>query len=756
MQDKRKLWTGCAVLLFLLLLRPIPTTAQDSGEAELHRQAAELARKGDFPIALTLIERLRAARPGEIRYLFDHIVFLSWAERHPEALELFRTIETRPDIPVYVLYPTAVSARREKFYFLEMTLYQRILTKDPGHKPSREGYIMAVSSLGAPNLALEMMRHEKDLDLEPQLYEQLMGDVAAQRILWGQITPADDAERYRETDEALRLIDANILRLETYFRNHLDPQEQKLPLRVLWRARFDRLIGLRDRIRMKEIISDFWKMEREKIPLPAYARQQAADAFLYESQPRQARDLYAQIFREQPASHNTAVALFYGFLESEQYAAASRQIEAEAARQPEWFQLPGSRVYGDNENKLSADITRIMFQAYSRRMRTAQRDMEEKLDLAPYNYDLRLQLGKLYLWRGWPRRALHMFHLTLARLPGSIETAVQLHQAHIDFHRYDLARRGVQDLWARYPEKKDVQKLKRNWDTHHMWLFHSEMISANGQGRVLGNRDFMADNYLYTPPFMNGIKAFVHFYSHTARFSGDEARHHRWGFGLDFNRGATRGQIEVLRRLSGDPDYGWRLGGYWKLDDKWEVSGEYFHNSLDIPMKGRLADLKGDAASAGLVWRLSDLTHLKAAWLFSDYNDGNRRHAYLFLGRQRWYSGPGLTFDTQLEIYGSRANLADRYYFNPRSDFSWLLTLDAWQTIYRFYNFKFVHRLAASWGTYSQHLFDPGPLLIIRYEHHWDLDDRRAFLYGFIFSRRTYDGVPENAGTFYITINWRF
>ena len=802
-----------------------PATAEDP--AQLHQQAVSLARTGNYPQALTLLEQLRKEHPTNRPVLHDYIVILSWAGKDEQALgqleqleQLERLNRETPgeDIPAYVLSAAAQSARRLKQYdraidlyrrilgkqpdnlparigislnlaekgdldtaleqlialkelhprdietlfalayiyqlrqefFQQMVCYQNILEIEPANLPARQGLVLAISTIGAPNLALDMLEKESDLELPTDALEQIKGDRAAQLIQWGELAPETPAQRYVETDAALLMLMENARRTAKL------TTDQETPHRLFRRALLDRLIALRDRVKMKEAIELYKELNRLKIPIPYYSLIQVADAYLYQNRPRTAKKLYQTALEEKEDHFNTRHSLFYAYLESENYRLAGREIQGLANDQPEWYRLKNSRVYGKNTRKLSADLTAIMFQAYSRRLHQAQKQMENKLFLAPFNRDLRTQLGKIYLWRGWPRKALKLFNLVLAQEPPHQEALIWKLHALMEYNKPELAASGIKQLRELYPENKGVQKLARDWETRRMWHFHSEMRSGRGEGLVIGNRDFYIENYLYTPPLSHWFRGFIHYHSHWAKFFGESAHHQRWGAGIDFNRGDLAGQIEILRRLTGDPDYGYRFAGQWSIDDTWELSGETIHNGLDIPLKGRVVNLKGNSTSANLVWHPSELTRFRGGYTQYDFNDGNRKNAWFLSASQRIITGPRFLLSAGGEFYASNSSLADRYYFNPEADTSILASLDAWWMNYQFYDFKFVQRLVLDYGIYRQKHYDPGWMGTIRYEHHWDFNDRQALLYGISYSRRVYDGNPEYGTTFYVTVNWRF
>lgn len=782
---------------------------------EQHREAVALAREGKYDEAASILIKLLKQFPADKPLLFDAIAVFSWGEKDDNALELFNQIKSDEVVPLYVLSAAAQSARRKekkdlalslyrrmlelesghlpaligmglvlaengemvksiaslqelehtyprnieilfalayvhqlkKDFFIEMTYYQKILDIEPGNSHAKSGYIVSASSLGAPNVALEMIETEKGLELSIAAREQVLGDRAAQVVQWGEVKAETPAKRFEETDIALSLLAQNSERIKN---------DETIPRRFLYRSYYDRLIALRDRVEMKETVKLYETLLESGLEIPDYGKIQAADAYLYLSRPQKAREIYQDLFKRNPGHFNTGLSLFYGYLETEQYKKAGDHIKKIAREQPEWFHIKGSRVYSDNPRKLSADTTAIMFEGYARRLRKAQAQMETKLAMAPYNRDLRANLAKLYLWRGWIRKAIRQFNLTLAQEPDHMDARIWRTHASLDYHKYDEAIEPVHKLWTLFPENKAVQKLKRDWDTHHMWYFHSEMMAGKGENLVMGSREFSMDSYLYSPPLHHWFKGFLHYHNQSAKFFGETARQQRWGVGIDFNRGDFGGQVELLMRLSGDPDYGCRLSGRWNIDDHWEFSADYTHNGFDIPLKGRVVDLKGNSAAANLVWQLSELTYFKSSFSIYNFNDGNRRRGLFLAGHQVLYMGPKFMLAADAEFYTSANSMTDRYYFNPESDVSYMISLDAWQTLYRFYDFKFVHRLIVGYGNYRQKNYDPGWLGMIRYEHQWDFNDRQALLYGIRFSRRLYDGNPETAATYYVTINWRF
>jgi biofilm PGA synthesis protein PgaA len=715
--------------------------------------AVSARRKKNLDMAAAIYRRILEHQPGHLSARVG--LYLVTAEKgdRETALTGLAELERTGPANVEVLTALAYVNRLKGDFFTEMTYHRKLLDIDPGMPFARRGMILCASTLGAPNLAMEMMEKYKDLELSLASREQIMGDYAALMVKWGEFTLQKDEKRFEETDRALQMLEENITRNSSYKYNN--EAEKNIVNSALDRARFDRLVALRDRVRMHEAAKEYEKMMHDGMEVPFYAINQAADAYLYLARPKRARSLYLEVLKKDPGRFNPGFSLFYALLEAEKYRAAGRQINELARTQPQWFHLENSRVYGENPNKLLADLTAALFQAYARRLGKAGDMVREKLLIAPYNRDLRTQLAKIYLWRKWPRKSLRLFDLALAQQPKHREARIWRTFALIDRAKYNEAAEAVNELSNLFPRHKRVLQLQRYWDSLHCWHFHSETAGARGEGVELGSRDFYSDNYLFAPPMNHRFRVFLHYRNHWARFD-QTARRQRWGMGLDITGRGIGARVELLRSLSGEPDYGYRFNGRWNLDDHWQISSHYAYNSLDVPLKGRLNGLKGNTAGLDLAWRISELTRLAAGVTLYDFDDGNRRRALLFTARQRLYSGPRLLLDAEAEVYASDNSLTGRVYYNPQSDASYLLSLDALHTVHRFYDFKFVHRLEAGFGAYRQEHFDAGWMGVIRYEHHWDFDDRKALLYGIGFSRRPYDGNPETALIFYITIDWRF
>ena len=145
----------------------------------------------------------------------------------------------------------------------------------------------------------------------------------------GEMDPGDPARRFDGTDAALARIDTLL--------GGLPSAETALRRRL----RLDRLVALRNRVRMEEARAEGEAL-RADAPLPPYAEAAYADALLYLRQPDAAGEAYRRILAQTPEDVEARYGLFYALLELENFSAAFAVIDDLVGSEPE------SRRYSDD------------------------------------------------------------------------------------------------------------------------------------------------------------------------------------------------------------------------------------------------------------------------------------------------------------------------------------------------------------------------------------------------------------------------
>ncbi|HZA29422.1 MAG TPA: tetratricopeptide repeat protein, partial [Gammaproteobacteria bacterium] len=492
----------------------VPVPAAEDSAAALHSRAVAAGRRGDFVPALEILEQLRKQDPANRRFLYDHVLVLSWAGEDKKALELAPLIE-RAVAPVEVLEALAKAARNRQRFDEAQSLYRTAIRRQPGrleaaiglgltladarladqamelfkdlmksHSEDPEtlfGYayaaeakrnyvqalwaydrilerapqdpralrlkILAVGSLGAPHLALDLAKqHPGTLDAGE--LERLEGDRIAIQTRWGRLPAATPRTRFEETDRALAMMDQA-------YRGDWSQMDLRIPKHR--RLAFDRMVALRDRVRMKEVLELYEQLLEAKMQVPDFALAAAGDACLYEGQAERALAIYRDMAERNPTDFDTRLALFYAYVELDDFTRALQVIDKLAADEAPW--LPAGRQRRPNPRKQTAKIAAAYGRALADDLPGAQQRLESMLLIAPESTEVRKELATVYRWRGWAERALPEFEYVRRREPEYIDNRVQLATTQLGLGFYPKAERATEALVQRYPENKPVQRL---------------------------------------------------------------------------------------------------------------------------------------------------------------------------------------------------------------------------------------------------------------------------------------------------------
>ena len=659
---------------------------------------------------------------------------------------LFKVLQHNPNHPK-LLYSVLDLAVEQRNYFAQITVYQRLLENDPNNQDAKQGLVLATSRMGSPELALDMLEKDPSIQLTPAMLEQILGDRAARRVIWGRLDQETTEARFVETDLSIQLLYDNLAANEPFGEERLGE---------ILRTQWDRLCALRDRVLMEECVKLYEELEHWHDRVPAFALAAVADAYIHQKQPRKALNLYHKALNMAPGMYTARLNLYYAYLESEDNDTAIEHINNMAAAEPPWFRLPGSRVRGKNDAKLSADLSSFLAQSFVDRNYKAQPNFEEWLSRGPFNESIRQGLANVYLWRGWPQKAMKHYDIILQYSPENIAAQLWRVYALMDLGRYKEAKPVVTSLFAAYPEKSEIQKLARDWEAHEGFRFHSEGIASEGTGDNQGQHELTWDTWLFGPSMGHWLKPFAHHYYASSQFFNGPVLYRRIGAGLNLRYLSFTGLAEVHADNLDYENPGYTLELSYRANDYWRFSGSYNSYSNDLPLKGRPSGLNGSEVSFSVDWRSSDLLNAGFSFKHSEFNDGNTRETALLSGFRSLYLGPRYRAFGNLGFYGGRNDGGPKIYFNPEEEASGDLTLDQYFLNYRFYERKFNHRLVLGYGYYWQTNFDADWTGTVRYEHHWDINERFGFLYGYSRTRRMYDGAAEYATNYYTTIEWRF
>ncbi len=802
-----------ALLLCLLmgcLLAPVAAATTDPDT--LHRQAVKAARAGDYDLALRLLRGLVRDHPERDGFLHDLAVVLSWSGDDRGAVGLLPRIDPYR-APRYVVAILARSARNTGLSGIALDYYEALLQRWPDDEEGRIGLALALASageyerarrriaaflrdrpgstegwrarawintragdplraaaawrevlrlvpedrealrglagslrdLGAPQLALELIgqyRAAADAGLE----RALRADLAAQTIRWGELPPSSPERRFAETDRALARLDA-ACRCDWERLDLSQPQNRRLL--------FDRMVALRDRVRMAEVEQHYRQLQEAGIALPDYALLAAGDALLYLRRPEEAGAIYHRVLEHDPRNYNARLSLFYALVEQERHQEALALIDALAASEPAWRRTRDGRGRLRNPRRFTADLTAAMARAFADDLEEAQERLQAMLELGPENTELRQELATVWRWRGWERRAYAAYLRLIGQEPTLTGARIGAAAASLDRQRYREAERRVTSLAREYPENLHVQRELRRWRLHNRPLFVAESGYGASTGGTYGSEEWLGQFWIYSSPLRYNWRVFFHDRYEEALFDEGTGHNHRPGIGLEYRREGLTLSGELSAGTADNDTVGLALDGSWRPGDHWSLGGVAELNSAAMPLRGQHAGIRGHRLGLRSGYRWHESREAGAALDYMHMSDGNNRYALSGYLRQRLFTRPLWRIEGRLDAYASHNTLRGPIYYNPENDLSLEASLDTRWVMYRRYEQEFAHRLTIGGGGYWETGFPGDHTWTLRYQHEWKFSDRFALQLGYSRARRVYDGGVEFQTRYFGTLEMK-
>lgn len=604
--------------------------------------------------------------------------------------------------------------------------YERALALQPHNRAARNGRLLTMSRLGAPAAALAEAK--RDANADPDVIQRLYEDEAALAIRrTEQVHRTLPIEARADADNALRLIEANRKRY---------PHSE--------RTRFDYVRALSNRGRHGEAVAHYEQLIREKRDLPAYLHGAAGNSYLALENPDAAATAFRTAIRRDANDFNANVGLFYALSDLTEYDAAQTHISAFAARP-----LPP-------EQKFAAEIHAAWAHAFANRLSRAQTEFAALETRAPASAHIRNALGTVYLWRGWPRRAVDEHTLAAQADNTDIGASVGLAHAEIALGDFKSAGERVTLLTTLAPDVRAVKQASRALAVRELHELHIASGSST-KDRLSQGQSVSVDARLYSRPLGFQHRVFARTHYEQARFAEGRAYAKRLGVGIESTIARhARVEAEVQQEFFRRDRTSGAIGGTLDLNDFWRMHARFDSNSTDVPLQARLVDVSGRATQAGLRYRHDDRTSADVGAHTLAMSDTNTRRRGFFAARHKLIEGAFYQATAGIEIGASSNTLDNAAYFNPQRDRSWQFVVANEWLGYRRYTRAFYQRLQFAGGRYAQHNFDSKGIASARYEHDWSFSDTASLRYGLGYAQRAFDGIVSKGPEASLDFNWKF
>lgn len=784
---------------------------QGHGQAERDR-AVLLAREGNYDEALPILRRLHADAPDNLALLVDLVATLSWAGKDREALELGIDLPFE-DLEFFVAETLGRSARNLGRPELAATLYAGVLDRDAGRIESHIGTVLStleqgdisraeahlrraekffsghpelllaaghvLRAAGRPLEAALTVRQAADAGADPAEARRLevfsLADggavfLAAERmqeareifhggergrilalrgsrsVQWSAASPPSPHPdvRYDAVDRALALVDSALA--------GVDPADG-FPHRQL---RFDRILALRMRARFDEVLEEVATLDAEGVEIPPYVDQAAADAHLHRRKPQQAEVRYRAALHGMPGHPESTIGLFYALLQQERYVEAREIINALVQEQPDRRTAEGLKNELPNPDRLAAEIAKRLGLAFRGELRAAQREFEELSALAPLNLDIRQEFAWIYLWRGWPRRALTEQARILALDPHHVGARIGRASSLLALGDRPVARATLDTLIVLAPENQHVQRTAEIFRVDGLWELTMEGSRGRSTGGYLGTRDDILATRLTAPPIGDRLRLFARWRRSSATYPYLVGKHDRVAAGAWYQ---TRG-LRLTGEASADREDLGRVGAGGRIDlnpdDHWSLSLRGSSHADELPLQADPALIDGWMVGASLGRRASERQRWSVDAAYLEMSDGNTRWSGYSALEQELLQRPMGRISGLLELYGARNSRQDAPYFNPSRTFSGSATAQWRWTMWRSYESSLTQRIRTTGGLLLQDGYGEHVIYSAEYAHEWTLSRRFSLDYGVHWGRPVYDGQRERRTAVHGMLAWRF
>ncbi|WP_237212875.1 poly-beta-1,6 N-acetyl-D-glucosamine export porin PgaA, partial [Falsiroseomonas oryziterrae] len=636
----------------------------------------------------------------------------------------------------------ALEARRP---FDALAIAERRLAHAPGDRAARRLRILALEQAGAPALALEDARRHPGL-VDAAVIARLEGGAAAFLVRWGAVSPAlppeDPTHRFAATDRALAALDAAIAAWE-------GRPEAASARRT---ARLDRLIALRDRRRMAEVIAEAEALAAEA-PLPGYVRGAIGDARLTLRQPEAAEHDFRAALEAEPGAVQPSLGLFYALVEQRRWAEAEALVDGLDAATPAFRATRGEAGEVADWQKLDTAWAAALHRLFADDLPGAEARAEALVRAAPANTTLRTLRADIWRARGLPGAALEEAEAALSLEPLSLGLRLSRAEALMDLRIWREAEEMILPLARDYPENTAVRRLARRWALHNRWELEAEARSGLERGNA--EPEFTLAARLYSPPIAHDWRLFVG--SGLRRGDTPEGRESiaRGLLGLEYRIPALVLRVAGTYDANGVSRGGALAEGVLRLSDQWriEASGETL--AFDTPLRALRNGITAGGGGAALVWRDSERREAGAQLRVLRFSDDNVRTIGFARWTERVLSQPDWRLDLTPYAYATENSRPGGPYFAPRRDLETGVTAQLSWVAWRRYERDLVVVGQATAAGYWQEDFGWSPLLALRWENRQSLSDAAYIAYGAGWTRRDYDGVVKDAVSFTAALRWR-
>ncbi len=674
-----------------------------------------------------------------------------------KALKILLPLKQQNPQNIDVFFALGYVYETKKSWFMALASYERILNINPEHREANRNRVFILDKIGAYPIAMTEAKKVARL-FSKQEMAKIRWNRAAFMVRGGKIGKRDGSPRFKEIDQAIAHIKENIEFAKT--------MPEKASKGWQTRAKFDLIVALHDRYNMQQVVKQYLALKQQNTNFPAYVLFPVANAYLYLQEPDEARDIYQLALKKTEGQKETdqifyaKISLYFAFLEAEQNSQATAWVEKLAASEPVKvsYRKKGKNPARkkDNSRKLTVEMLLAMDRAYNNDLQSAQKRLENLLNIAPYNQDIRNSLANVYYWRGWPRKAEKLYQLAMLQEPESNEIQISHIRNLVELKKYPETEAELERLNVTLSHHHELQRQTKLWEIYNGWEFSFEVNGSESSGSQEGSRDFSFESYLFAAPIAYNYRPFLHYKWAEGLFPEGKGSSHREGVGVEYSIPDWLITAEMHHNIFDSDRFGGRIAVEYAYDDYLSFSSSFDSLSVNTPLRALSSDIYAKSFDAGMNYRISETRQFSLSAGYMNFSDGNDRYNVSGSYYERWFTSARYKFATESEIYHSGNNSDEGPYFSPTKDLSFSVALKNEYLTYRNYGFTMNQNLNINVGGYWQERFDTGYIGTILYEHQWNAWNQANIAYGVTGFSRLYNAAREKGWEAYLRLNWRF
>jgi biofilm PGA synthesis protein PgaA len=406
----------------------------------------------------------------------------------------------------------------------------------------------------------------------------------------------------------------------------------------------------------------------------------------------------------------------------------------------------------DNWDKEEIAVIRAWHLLYQDCLPGAQDYVQNLLNRAPFNTNLRTALAHTYLWRGWNRKALKEFNIINSINPDEISSGIGYCYALLANARNKKAIQLANKYSKKFPTHKEIRNLNK-----YLKLLNSRKISIeSGITKENPGIHNAYQSIKIEQPFAYKNKFFIETTLQEITQDKEKLNEKFGTVGFDFQINRS---LELYGSLT-------RQGNSSKLEYSGSItlipndffSIAYIHNShsLSLGPRTQVQGIFAKENSVNLTYRSSEQFSIETEASTYNMSDKNKQLSYTLVFDNALITKAYWKTFVRLENNLTTNSKTETEYFSPAYTSNVYITPRISHTWHKLNKRIFSHTLTIGFGAQKQKDFEFQDVYYISYDQSYVFSDVLELLIETTYSLENYDGEDSSSLDFNVGMSTKF